>query len=196
VGLATAGLLAPEKGCDFRYWGAAALCSALPDVDALFLRWIPYDHPLGHRGLLHSPFFALLLAIPALLICWRMRSTFPAGAAGLYLLFAAVTASNGILDAFTDGGLGVAFFAPLSHRRFFFPLRPIPVAPLSLSGFLSPWGMRCLVAELLLLWSLAAAAFILRYGRSSYRLVAVVLLALSGIAAWIHFIRKAIPSGP
>nr|HRC76832.1 rhodanese-like domain-containing protein [Kouleothrix sp.] len=33
---------------------------------------------------------------------------------------------HGVLDAMTDGGLGVAFFAPFSATRYFFPFRPIP----------------------------------------------------------------------
>jgi hypothetical protein len=39
--------------------------------------------------------------------------------------FFVVTASHGALDAMTDGGLGIAFFAPFDNTRYFFPFRPI-----------------------------------------------------------------------
>jgi hypothetical protein len=34
------------------------------------------------------------------------------------------TASHGVLDATTNGGLGVAFFSPFDNRRYFLPWRP------------------------------------------------------------------------
>jgi hypothetical protein len=40
-----------------------------------------------------------------------------------FFLFLA-TASHGILDAFTDGGRGIAFFAPFGTERYFFPHHP------------------------------------------------------------------------
>jgi inner membrane protein len=46
-----------------------------------------------------------------------------------------VTVSHGILDAMTDGGRGVAFFAPFDDTRYFFPFRPIKVSPIGLSFF-------------------------------------------------------------
>src|SRR5262249_33852605 len=52
---------------------------------------------------------------------------------GLY--FFAAAASHGLLDAMTNGGLGVAFFAPFSDTRYFFPWRPILVSPISLHVF-------------------------------------------------------------
>jgi len=46
-----------------------------------------------------------------------------------------MTVSHGILDAMTDGGRGVAFFAPFDDTRYFFPFRPIKVSPIGLSFF-------------------------------------------------------------
>jgi hypothetical protein len=40
--------------------------------------------------------------------------------------FSFVTASHGMLDAMTDGGLGVAFFAPFDNARYFFPMETDP----------------------------------------------------------------------
>jgi hypothetical protein len=37
-------------------------------------------------------------------------------------------ASHGFFDAMTNGGLGVAFFAPLDSRRYFLTFRPLEVA--------------------------------------------------------------------
>jgi hypothetical protein len=49
-------------------------------------------------------------------------------------------APHGFFDAMPDGGLGVAFFAPFTNHRYFFPWRPIPVAPLSLEGLITSQG--------------------------------------------------------
>jgi inner membrane protein len=57
--------------------------------------------------------------------------------------------SHGVLDAMTDGGLGVGFFIPFSDERYFFPLRPIPVSPLSIESFFTSFGWSILKAELL-----------------------------------------------
>jgi membrane-bound metal-dependent hydrolase YbcI (DUF457 family) len=59
-----------------------------------------------------------------------------------------VTASHGILDAITDGGLGVAFFAPCDDTRYFFPFRPIKVSPIGLS-FFSARGLDVIWSEFL-----------------------------------------------
>src|SRR5215831_7502105 len=58
----------------------------------------------------------------------------PRGAAGIgrFALFAYLflaTASHGVLDAMTNGGLGVAFFSPFDTTRYFLPWRPIRVSP-------------------------------------------------------------------
>ena len=50
-----------------------------------------------------------------------------------------VTLSHPILDAFTDGGLGVALWWPMSDERVFFSPQWIPVSPLG-SGILSARG--------------------------------------------------------
>ena len=65
--------------------------------------------------------------------------------------FAAVTASHGILDALTDGGLGIAFFSPFDTHRYFFPWRPIQVSPIG-PGFFSARGVRVLASELRWIW--------------------------------------------
>lgn len=132
-------------------WALGAVCAALPDADVVaFAVGIPYEHMLGHRGLSHAPAFAAALAA-ALVACFRrgVRGLGP-GALGVY--FFAVTASHGLLDALTDGGLGIAFLAPLSSERFFFPWQPIEVSPIGLRRFLSDRGLAVLRSELLWVW--------------------------------------------
>ena len=139
VGAAIAYLMAPR----FRSALAiAATCAMLPDIDVLGLRLgIPYGDMLGHRGLTHSLAFAAGAFVIAN-IFWKARFAACAGIA---------MASHGILDAFTNGGRGVAFFAPFSAERYFFPVTPIAVSPIGL-GFFSSRGASVLLNEFLWVW--------------------------------------------
>ena len=123
--------------------------SVLPDVDSLGLDLgIPYEHLLGHRGLTHSIFFALILAVGAALLHRTLRAS--RGAAFAVVLTSC--ASHGLLDALTSGGLGVAFLSPFSNHRYFLPWRPIAVSPLEVDRFFSDWGLRVLRSEALCVW--------------------------------------------
>ena len=132
-----------------RFWLLTVLCCVLPDADVLGLvLGIPYEHVWGHRGITHSLTFAVLIgiivpkfAVPTL-SCWSGRY------AALVIYFGCVTLSHGLLDAFTDGGLGVAFFTPFDATRYFFPWRPIMVSPIGLTQFFSFWGFGVLLSEL------------------------------------------------
>jgi inner membrane protein len=137
-------------------WGLGALCAIVPDLDVIsFFFGIPYDHPLGHRGLSHSLFFAVGLATVMTPVVRRTR---PAsfGALRLWMFFFLATASHGLLDAMTSGGLGVAFFAPFSDARYFLPWQPIVVSPIAVSGFFSRRGLRVMWSELGWVWLPAA----------------------------------------
>jgi len=128
----------------------AAAVSALPDADVIgFAFGIPYSHPLGHRGLSHGLPFALALGAFAWL--W-LRSRGRPHAISLGILLAAACASHGVLDAATDGGLGIGFWVPFSDARHFLPWRPIPVSPLEPAAFLSARGAAILAAEIVWLW--------------------------------------------
>lgn len=117
----------------WRLWSCLLLLPVLPDLDFIAYRLgVPYDSPWSHRGFTHSLVFALALAVLAQLFCFG-RSNARDFIRGVGLLFVAV-ASHGILDALTNGGRGVAFLWPFTDQRFFFPWRPIVVAPLSLHG--------------------------------------------------------------
>jgi inner membrane protein len=154
-----------------RVWALGAFVAMLPDADVIAFRFgIPYQHLFGHRGFTHSLFFALLAAAALTLIAFRQTGG-SRGAVFLYLFLAA--ASHGALDAMTNGGLGVAFFAPFDGRRIFFPFRPIQVSPIGLARFFSArraWPV--IRSELVWIWLpavvLAATVLTLR-GKASRR---------------------------
>lgn len=128
----------------------AATVSALPDADVLgFALGIPYSHPLGHRGLSHGLPFALTLG--ALASLW-LRGRGRPHALALGILLAAACASHGVLDAATDGGLGIGFWLPFSDARYFLPWRPIPVSPLEPAAFFSAQGAAILAVEIAWVW--------------------------------------------
>jgi inner membrane protein len=133
---------------DWRFWGLVVTCSILPDVDALgFHAGVPYGALWGHRGMTHSLLFAAILAAGLALAFRRAFRPWKLGA----LLFA-VTVSHGILDAMTNGGLGVAFFAPFDSERYFFPWRPIQVSPIGVRRFFTERGIRILSSEIFWIW--------------------------------------------
>ena len=140
-----------------RFWYLSALCSILPDADVLGFQFgVSYGDMLGHRGLTHSLVFALVVG---LIVAFLAFARPPQGWTRILLscYFVAVTASHGILDAMTDGGLGIAFFAPFDDTRYFFPFRPIKVSPIGLS-FFSARGLDVIWSELL--WVCIPAATI------------------------------------
>lgn len=131
-----------------RLLAAGALGSLLPDIDVLaFTFGIPYEHEFGHRGMSHSVVFAAFVALMGALAKRGLQTTF---FRAFSFLFVAI-GSHGILDAFTNGGLGVALLWPWSETRFFAPFQPIRVSPISLSSFLRH-GAGVLFSEFLWVW--------------------------------------------
>ncbi len=133
------------------------VCAAIPDLDAIgFWMGIPYHSVWGHRGITHSLFFAALLAavVMAMVFPKEMKQK---GRWSLYAYLFLATASHGMLDALTDGGLGVAFFAPFVNDRYFFPFRPVLVSPISVSHFFSAYGWQVFKSELVWIWIPSAA---------------------------------------
>jgi inner membrane protein len=101
-----------------RSWFLSVLCSILPDTDVLgFPLGISYEDVLGHRGLSHSLVFAFVLSSIVSFIALPQVSQRRTRLL-LVSYFFVVTASHGILDAMTDGGLGVAFFAPFDDTPY------------------------------------------------------------------------------
>jgi len=130
----------------WKFWTLGVFCSILPDADVIsFSLGIPYDHFWGHRGFTHSFLFAFIIGLlVTILFFGKTRASLK----GVYVLFFTLcTASHSILDAMTDGGLGVAFFSPFDNSRYFFHWRPIKVSPIGASNFFSHWGKRVLISE-------------------------------------------------
>jgi inner membrane protein len=139
-----------------RVWVIAALCAVIPDLDVIgFALGIRYGDFWGHRGFTHSLLFAALLASVVTLLA--IRQAVPGfGGFSLWTYFFLAIASHGLLDAVTDGGLGVAFFSPFSNTRYFFPWRPIRVSPIGVSRFFTDRGLEVVKSELFWIWLPAA----------------------------------------
>ena len=60
----------------------------------------------------------------------------------LFLYFFLCAASHGVLDAMTNGGLGVAFSPLFDTTRYFFPVRPVLVSLIEIGEFFSEYGVR------------------------------------------------------
>ena len=126
-------------------------CSIIPDLDVIgFYFGIQYGDLWGHRGMTHSLFFAGLLSAVLVTILYRGQAR--ASQAWILAYLFLCTASHGVLDALTDGGLGVAFFSPFDSSRYFLPWRPLRVPPIGVELFFSHWGIQVLASELLWIW--------------------------------------------
>ena len=160
--LAVGKAVAPQ-GMPPKFWIATAVCAALPDLDVVSFAFdIPYGDMLGHRGITHSLPFAFALALVVVLLFFREGPMFAGPWWLLVIYFFVVTASHAVLDALTNGGLGVAFFAPFSGQRYFFPWRPIEVSPIGL-GFFSARGVMVLLNEIIWIWTPSAVVVFLAW---------------------------------
>ncbi len=149
----------------WRFWLLSALCAVGPDVDVVgFAFGIRYGDMLGHRGLTHSLAFALLLALVVVWFAFRAMPRRTRGWWALVTYFFVVTASHGALDALTNGGLGVAFCAPFSATRYFFPWQPVEVSPIGVAPFFSQRGLEVIMSEIVWLWLPAAALAVCAWG--------------------------------
>jgi len=139
------------------FWVASVACAILPDIDVIgFGFGIHYGDMLGHRGLTHSLLLALLIGLVTVALLFRDEKPLSLRWFSLVSYFFVVTASHGVLDALTNGGLGVAFFAPFSNTRYFFPWRPIEVSPIGLRFFSSRSAWEVILSEVVWIWIPAA----------------------------------------
>src|ERR1043166_3409451 len=153
-----------------RVWILGAICGAFPDIDVVGFHYgIHYGDFWGHRGFTHSLVFAVLLAGVVVLAASRTNLTGISRLSLAFYVFLA-TASHGVLDAMTNGGLGVAFFSPLDDGRYFFPWRPILVSPISAGRFFSARGYAILQNEFLWIWfpSIVFAILVLFFRRRGW----------------------------
>lgn len=157
-----------SKIVNFRVCLLAALLSVLPDADVIAFQYgIPYESPWGHRGFTHSLFFAACVAG----LCTLFTTFLHSSRLTVFLFCFIACASHALLDAMTNGGLGVAIAWPFNQHRYFLPFRPIEVSPVSISAFFSEWGLRVIYSELLWVFlpaaSVALAALAVRHKKSS-----------------------------
>lgn len=131
---------------------AGAAAAVLPDLDVLaFAAGIPYADAFGHRGATHSVMFALMVGAIGACLARALRGDRWQAFAWL----TACTLSHPLLDALTNGGLGVALLWPWEHARLFAPWRPVQVSPIG-AGFFSARGLGVLLSEAR--WILVPAA--------------------------------------
>jgi inner membrane protein len=148
------------------FWWVATLCSIAPDADVIgFSMGIHYGDLWGHRGMTHSLLFAALLGMAVAVLGGCTRNDRWKAATLLFL----VTASHGVLDAMTNGGLGVAFFSPFDTTRYFLPWRPVVVSPIGILGLAPARGFHILWTEIVWMWvptmAVAVAIWALRRSR-------------------------------
>jgi inner membrane protein len=161
-------MIGGRKWISNRLFAAAIIASILPDADAIgFHLNIPYENTLGHRGFSHSVVFALVVSLLGMLLASRLRT----GRITAFLVLFISIISHDVLDAMTNGGFGTAFFSPFSNERFFFPWRPIQVAPLSIGRFIGRRGWEVLCSEFVWIWlpALAIGIIGMLYRRFAHR---------------------------
>ena len=135
------------------------LFSILPDCDVIAFKFgIPYSSQWGHRGFTHSLFFAGIMSI---VFAYAFSRKLEINRVRIFSFLFIAMASHGLLDMFTDGGLGIALLWPFDHARYFWPYQVIKVSPIGIS-FFSDWGLHTLVSEFFWIWlpSLFAAIFL------------------------------------
>lgn len=134
--------------------------SILPDLDVVaFYFGIPYSHPFGHRGFTHSILFSILIPLPFLYLFYRNKNLTLISLLILWISFFLSSLSHALLDALTNGGLGVCLFYPISTERFFFSFRPIQVSPIG-KRFFSDAGLRVLKSEFIWIWIPSLLGFV------------------------------------
>ncbi len=152
VGLSLGHAGKPLKPLPKSYWLVCILLPMLPDADVIaFVFGIPYAHEFGHRGFTHSLFFAVVLGFitgPTIAFMTDNKQLW----LRFSITFSLLMATHGLLDALTNGGLGIALLAPFDHTRYFWPITPIDVSPIGLKAFISDWGLRVLKNEAVLIW--------------------------------------------
>lgn len=147
------GYTVTNKKLPLKFWLLGVFCSVLPDADVIgFSFGISYGDFFGHRGFFHSLFFAFLLSSTVVLLAFRKRPIFSKKWWLIWLFFLGITSSHGILDAFTNGGLGIALLSPFDISRYFSPWRPLVVSPIGIRAFLTPWGGAALLSEFYWIW--------------------------------------------
>jgi inner membrane protein len=159
----TLGSLYPGRRLTWKFWAVSAACAILPDADVFgFAFGVPYEAFWGHRGFTHSLAFAAIVSAAVVLGFSGQLERGTPKRFRLFVYFFLVTASHGLLDALTDGGLGVALFSPFDTTRYFLPWRPIPASPIG-AGFFSKWGFEVLRTEAIQVWTICLGVWLAQH---------------------------------
>jgi len=148
------------------------LCAILPDADVITFKFgIQYGDFFGHRGFFHSIAFAVIIGMSIPSIFYRSLRTFSFRWFKLSGYYSIVTISHGVLDAFTNGGLGIALLSPFDNTRYFFWVTPIEVVTLNPMRFFSLHGIQVMANEFLWVWLPCLALIVMvRYMRKKKEL--------------------------
>lgn len=127
------------------YWTLAALLAIFPDFDVFSSA--AYGALMGHRGITHTLVVALWMAFLVASLSYRPLKGNLWALTGIFFL---ASASHGLLDALTRGGMPIPFFWPLTDERYG-NWGPIPVSDLAFE-IPDPSRSRALRSELLWVW--------------------------------------------
>lgn len=159
----------------FPKWAIPVSCGLLavaPDFDTFAMQVldIPYDSFFGHRGFFHSPLF--LVCASTILASVAARGHAGRIIARVAAIWAMAAITHPVLDAMTDGGLGVMLLFPISTARLFLPWRPIHVSPLSIPRFFHSAGyiLRSELPFCIVAAAIGISIFVAR-SRRDYRVV-------------------------
>ena len=151
---ASLALLSPKEVSRTAIVVAAIVLSILPDADVLAFRLgIPYEHMFGHRGITHSILFSCVVAFIASFLFFKSVGFANRRWFAVFILLFLSACSHGIIDAFTDAGLGIGFFIPFNEQRYFFPWRPLETPPADISAFFSRDALAIMLSEIKYVWS-------------------------------------------
>jgi inner membrane protein len=139
-----------------KLWFLSLFCSALPDIDGVITKLSArlLHLRLGgmwwdHRAFSHSLLFALIVGGLAAGFAQKIvRPDKPSWL--LFLYFVALTASHGLIDAATNGGQGIMFFAPFYDGRYLFLFTPVPA--LRVRQWFGSQGLITFGKEILWIW--------------------------------------------
>ena len=153
VTAAALGSAYPALPSSAQFWLLSITCSILPDIDVVgHALGVPYRSVWGHRGITHSLAFAAVLVLAVVTLAFPHAERLSTSWWSLIVYFFMVTALHPVLDAMTNGGLGVAFFAPFDNTRYFLPWRPIEVSPIGVRAFFTTRGLVVLQSEFVWIW--------------------------------------------
>lgn len=145
-----------KKSVSFWFRLLTVGCAMIPDADVAGLAFgIQFNSMFGHRGFTHSIVFALIFGGIIAFIADKLLNT-GISLPKLFVYFSLATFSHPLLDMLTNGGSGVALFAPFSNERYFFPWRPVEVSPIGM-GFFSVRGLIVILSEIKWIWLPAIA---------------------------------------